>query len=76
MDDLAADEVREFLADFDTPYVNLMGSEQVEEVFGPIMGYPMAYLIDRDGRIVDTYIGAKPRKVLEQRIRDLLGLEA
>lgn len=76
MDEVGADAVREFLEEFDAPYLNLMGNEQVEEEFGPIMGYPMAYLVDRDGRIVKSFIGAKPRKDLERRIRELLGLEA
>ena len=75
MDDIGADEVRGFLEEFETPYVNLMGDGRIEQVFGPIMGYPMAFLIDRDGRVVDSYIGAKSRKVLEQRIRELLGLD-
>ena len=32
-------------------------------------------LVDREGRIVERMTGAKPRRVLERRIRELLGLE-
>ena len=39
-----------------------------------VLGLPTAYLIDREGRIVKTFFGPKPRKVLEAKIRELLSL--
>jgi len=65
--------VQEFVAEHDIPYPNLLGNAEVEQTFGPIVGYPMAFLLDRDGKIVETFVGAKPRKVLEEKIRKLLG---
>jgi hypothetical protein len=68
--------VEEFVAEHDIPYPNLLGNAEVEQTFGPIVGYPMAFLLDREGKIVQTFVGAKPREVLEGKIRELLGLEA
>jgi thiol-disulfide isomerase/thioredoxin len=64
--------VQEFVAEHDIPYPNLLGNAEIEETFGPIVGYPMAFLLDRDGTIIETFVGAKPRNVLEEKIRQLL----
>ena len=76
MDDEGADVVRPFVEELGIPYTNLIGDAEVEEAFGPIVGYPMAFLVDRDGKIVKTFVGAKPRKVLEGKIQELLGAGA
>ena len=73
MDDEGADVVRPFVEELEIPYTNLIGDAEVEEAFGPIVGYPMAFLVDRDGKIVKTFVGAKPRKILEGKIQELLG---
>jgi len=76
MDDEGADVVRPFVEEMQIPYTNLIGNAEVEAGFGPIVGYPMAFLIDRDGKIVKTFVGAKPRRVLEDKIEELLGAGA
>jgi thiol-disulfide isomerase/thioredoxin len=68
--------VEEFVAEHAIPYPNLMGNAEVEQTFGPIVGYPMAFLLDRDGTVVKTFVGAKPRKILEEEILKLLRPEA
>jgi len=76
MDDEGAEVVRPFVQEMEIPYTNLIGNAEVEAGFGPIVGYPMAFLIDRDGKIVKTFVGAKPRRVLEDKIQELLGAGA
>jgi peroxiredoxin len=68
--------VEEFVAEHEIPYPNLLGNAEIEQTFGPIVGYPMAFLLDRDGTIIETFVGAKPRNVLEEKIKKLLGPEA
>jgi thiol-disulfide isomerase/thioredoxin len=58
MDDEGAEVVKPFVQEHEIPYPSLIGNEQVEDAFGPI---------------VDTFVGGKPRKVLEDKIRALLG---
>ena len=37
--------------------VKVLGEEGTKESFGPFLGYPTKYLIDRDGRVVKRYFG-------------------
>jgi thiol-disulfide isomerase/thioredoxin len=65
--------VREFETQVDMDYPNLIDTGAVGEAYG-VVGLPTAFLVDQDGRIVDTYVGPKSRPRLEQQIRDLLQL--
>ena len=40
--------------------------------FGGIVGFPTKFLVDREGRIVDSWVGEVPRAVLEKQIQALL----
>jgi cytochrome c biogenesis protein CcmG/thiol:disulfide interchange protein DsbE len=75
MDDEGAKVVRPFVEKAGLPYTNLIGNEAVGDAFGGILGYPSAFFIDRDGKIVARYVGAVPKRVFEARIREMLGLD-
>ena len=68
-----ADVVRPFAEKHAIGYTNLVDGVKIFEQYGAL-GLPTAYLVDADGRIVETYFGPKPRAVLEKRIRELLEL--
>ena len=51
------EEIVDFLADKEITYTQLMGEEDTGEAFGPFLGYPTKYLIDRDGVVVKRYFG-------------------
>lgn len=51
------EEVVEFLAAQEVTYAQVMGEEDTGEAFGPFLGYPTKYLIDRDGLVVKRYFG-------------------
>lgn len=63
--------VREFIEGEGIPYANLIDSGEVSERYG-VLALPSAYLIDRDGQIVQSFTGPKPRKALESKIVELL----
>jgi len=65
--------VREFAAQAGMDYTNLVDTGAVGEAYG-VVGLPTAFLLDQDGKIVDTYVGPKSRQRLEQQIRELLDL--
>jgi peroxiredoxin len=69
--DEKAEVVREFADEVGMDYTNLIDSGDVSENYR-VLGLPTAFLIDRDGRIVDSYMGPKSRKQLEEKIRELL----
>lgn len=66
-------EVREFAADFDVRYEMLLDDQDLAQSYR-VFGLPTAFLVNADGEIVDTMMGAKPPGVLEDKIRDMLGL--
>ena len=66
--------VREFADETDMAYTNLVRASDVAERYG-VLALPTAFLVDREGRIVETFFGEKTKDQLEKRIRALLGLE-
>ena len=53
-----AEDVAPFIAEHGLTYPNVMGSDAARDSFGPFLGYPTKYLIDRDGNLVKRYLGA------------------
>lgn len=72
MDDEGATVVDPFVRENQMPYVNLIGNEDVASAWGPLRGLPTKFLVDKQGRIVDTFFGPVPRSVLEKKIESLL----
>jgi cytochrome c biogenesis protein CcmG/thiol:disulfide interchange protein DsbE len=72
MDDEGLDKVKPYVDELKIPYLTLIGNQDVAKSFGGIVGFPSKFLVDRDGRVVDSWVGAVPREVLENRIRSLL----
>ena len=64
--------VREFYREFKMNYPVALGSEKVAEAYGGVLGLPITFLIDRDGRVAAKYTGAVEMNVVEQEIRSLL----
>jgi len=71
MDD-GPEPVREFYQQFHMNYPVVMGSAKVGELYGGVLGLPIAYVIARDGRIQAKHIGATDRSVFEREVRNLL----
>lgn len=66
-----AEDVAPFIAEKGLTYPNLMGSDEARDSFGPFLGYPTKYLIDRDGNLVKRYLGAVG-EVLNEEIGKLI----
>ena len=72
MDDEGVDKVKPFVDELKISYLTLIGNDDAAKAFGGIVGFPSAFLVDREGRVVDSWVGAVPRAVLEKRIQALL----
>ena len=59
------EEVLDFLAEKEVTYPQVMGADDTGEAFGPFLGYPTKYLIDRDGMVVKRYFG-----IIGEELRD------
>jgi cytochrome c biogenesis protein CcmG/thiol:disulfide interchange protein DsbE len=75
MDD-GPEPVREFYQRFKMNYPVVMGNAQTGEIYGGVLGLPIAFLIGRDGRISAKHIGATDISVLEKEIVNLLQSKA
>lgn len=71
MDDRAA-PVKRAYDKFRLNYPVVMGDAELGEQFGGVLGLPLSYLIDPDGRIVGRYQGDLNLQQLESRIKSLL----
>jgi cytochrome c biogenesis protein CcmG, thiol:disulfide interchange protein DsbE len=66
--------VRAFAEQVRIGYTSLVEASDVAERYG-VLGLPTAFLVDREGHIVEMFFGEKSRADLEKRIRTALGLE-
>jgi peroxiredoxin len=64
--------VRDFYREFKMNYPVALGTEKVAESYGGVLGLPINFLIDRDGRIAAKYVGEVEMPVLEREIQTLL----
>ena len=71
MDD-GPEPVRNFYQRFKMNYPVVMGNAKTGELYGGVLGLPIAFLIGRDGRISAKHIGATDVSVFEKEIVSLL----
>jgi cytochrome c biogenesis protein CcmG, thiol:disulfide interchange protein DsbE len=71
MDD-DAKPVAAFYQQFKMNYPVAMGTEKLAQSYGGVLGLPVSFLIDRNGKIAAKYVGAAQIPVVEQEIQTLL----
>jgi len=71
MDD-GPEPVRDFYQRFKMNYPVVMGNAKIGELYGGVLGLPIAFVIARDGRIVVKHVGATGVSVFEKEILMLL----
>ncbi len=71
MDD-SPEPVRDFYQRFKMNYPVVMGNAKTGELYGGVLGLPIAFLIGRDGRIYSKHIGTTDIAVFEREIAILL----
>jgi len=73
VDDNPFDVLPKFIRDFKINYPVLIASEDVISAYGGLTeGIPYTVLIDGNGIIVNTYLGARKKEVFENDIKRLL----
>jgi len=71
MDD-GPEPVRDFYQQFHMNYPVVMGNAKTGELYGGVLGLPIAFIIGKDGLIDSKKIGAADMAVLEREIQKLL----
>jgi len=64
--------VRTFYRQFHINYPVVMGTADVGAAYGGVLGLPIAFLIDREGRIYAKHMGATDAAVFENDLATLL----
>ena len=67
-----ADAIRGFQKDVKQEYTVIRGAEDIGAKFGNGPGLPVTYLLDREGRIRQKFIGQTSREIFEAAIKPLL----
>lgn len=67
-----ANVVKPFAKDLEINYPILIGNQEVTEDYGGIRGIPTTFVIDREGRIVEKFVGYREKEVFESAIQGLL----
>ncbi len=71
--DRAISPVVEFSKNVGINYIVIHDPEaKLLEAFGGSVGIPTTYLVDKDGKIVRKYIGARPKEVFAADIKEIL----
>lgn len=68
--------VREFQQQFKMNYPVALGTPELADQYGGILGLPITFVIDRKGRITARHVGATDVAVVEAEIRKLLAQPA
>ncbi len=71
MDD-SADPVVKFVKEEGINYPIAVADERLAEQYGGVLGLPIAFLIDREGRIVKKHVGETAPDVFEKDVVELL----
>ena len=71
MDD-DAKPVREFYQQYKLNYPVVAGDDKLAERFGGVLGLPVNFILDREGRIHARHLGATDVSVFDREVKDLL----
>lgn len=71
MDD-TSEPVRDFYQQFHINYPVVMGDAKTGEAYGGVLGLPIIFLVDRNGRIVAKHTGPIKPEIFDQEIAALL----
>lgn len=72
VDRVATEQVRAFVTERAVTYPIAHVGPEAERIFGGVQGYPMSFLLDREGRIRHRVIGPIAPVSLEPAVRRLL----
>ena len=72
--DDSAEPVRKLVREFQVPYPVALGDEKLAERYGGILGLPVVFVIDREGRVVGRHEGETSVTAAEADLKKLLAL--
>jgi cytochrome c biogenesis protein CcmG/thiol:disulfide interchange protein DsbE len=68
-----ASVVKSFAGEMNINYPVLMANEEVQKAYGGIRSIPTTFVLDRNLKIVNKYVGYQSKDVFEQDIKGVIG---
>ncbi len=68
----ATELVADFVRKYSIPYQIVLSTQEMEDAFENVRMMPTSFLVDGDGKIVQTIVGIRTRAQLEEAITPLL----
>ncbi|MDI6804800.1 MAG: TlpA disulfide reductase family protein [Bacteroidota bacterium] len=65
-------EVSDFLNENKVSYMNIVDNGELASAFGNIRGIPTTFLINKEGKIVDRFVGIRTKDFFVEQINQLL----
>jgi peroxiredoxin len=75
-DDATKVEIGEFADQLHVNFPVLIGNEKVAEAYGGIPAMPESFLLSREGRIVERFVGVTSKGEIEKSVRKALNPQA
>lgn len=66
--------VEKFIEDYSINYLNGMLNQEFMNSFGRIEGIPTTFVLDKEGKIKQKYVGYRDKAVFEADIKAILGI--
>ncbi len=66
------EDVRSFVKQQGLPYQNVLATDDLAEAFGNVRLLPTSFLIDREGKIVQTFVGIRSKETYANNIAQYL----
>jgi len=66
------EDVASYISEKGIPYQIVISNEEIEEAFGNVRLIPTTFVIDPDGKIAQTIVGARPKEAFVDIINSLL----
>lgn len=70
----SVEPVRQFVGEYRINYPIVMDNPRLTNLFPRFAGLPTSFILDRDSKIVQQYVGRMSRSTYEHQIRQLMGL--
>lgn len=68
----ALDKVKEFVKSKSIPYINFIATQELMAAYGGINAVPTTFIIDKDGNIAETIVGAQSKEAFLNAVNRVL----
>jgi len=72
IDEGGAAAVKPFIEEHKVDYPIVLGNADLEKSYGGIQGIPTTFIINKSGKVVDSFVGYRDIDVFEKKIQSLL----